>query len=173
MPCYSVNTVCLDFQAGELGLLQKAAAVLGLEIRPGRATRSCGPCRQPGCHAGKGQGDLHPGQGRDRQQAARAVQPGNCRPRRPQARLAEVHENQEQVASEKGGLNMKAEMELTILEGRDHIDQHRQHGRRTPRLGGRVYQAGAPARQQRRETKSTREHHHHHYHDHQHHDHKH
>src|SRR5262249_17823780 len=33
MPCYSVNTVSLDFQAGDLTLLQKAAAVLGLEIR--------------------------------------------------------------------------------------------------------------------------------------------
>jgi len=33
MPCYSVNTVSLDFQAGDLGLLQKAAAALGLEVR--------------------------------------------------------------------------------------------------------------------------------------------
>ncbi len=33
MPCYSVNTVSLDFQAGDLGLLHKAAAALGLEIR--------------------------------------------------------------------------------------------------------------------------------------------
>jgi hypothetical protein len=33
MPCYSVNTVSLDFQAGDLGLLQKAAGALGLEIR--------------------------------------------------------------------------------------------------------------------------------------------
>ena len=33
MPCYSVNTVSLDFQAGDLALLQKAAAVLGLEVR--------------------------------------------------------------------------------------------------------------------------------------------
>jgi hypothetical protein len=33
MPCYSVNTVSLDFQAGDLTLLQKAAAVLGLEVR--------------------------------------------------------------------------------------------------------------------------------------------
>ena|SRR5438128_6111749 len=33
MPCYSVNTVSLDFQAGDLGLLQKAATVLGLEVR--------------------------------------------------------------------------------------------------------------------------------------------
>ena len=33
MPCYSVNTISLDFQAGDLGLLQKAAAVLGLEVR--------------------------------------------------------------------------------------------------------------------------------------------
>jgi hypothetical protein len=33
MPCYSVNTVSLDFQAGDLALLQKAAAALGLEVR--------------------------------------------------------------------------------------------------------------------------------------------
>src|SRR6185369_13419804 len=33
MPCYSVNTVSLDFQAGDLALLQKASAVLGLEVR--------------------------------------------------------------------------------------------------------------------------------------------
>jgi hypothetical protein len=33
MPCYSVNTVSLDFQAGDLGLLQKAAAILGLQAR--------------------------------------------------------------------------------------------------------------------------------------------
>src|SRR5687767_13178188 len=33
MPCYSVNTVSLDFQAGDLALLQKAAIVLGLEVR--------------------------------------------------------------------------------------------------------------------------------------------
>ena len=33
MPCYQVNTVSLDFQAGDLGLLQKAAVVLGLEVR--------------------------------------------------------------------------------------------------------------------------------------------
>jgi hypothetical protein len=33
MPCYSVNTVSLDFQAGDLALLKKAAAVLGLEVR--------------------------------------------------------------------------------------------------------------------------------------------
>jgi hypothetical protein len=33
MPCYSVNTVSLDFQAGDLALLQKAAAVLGLQVR--------------------------------------------------------------------------------------------------------------------------------------------
>ena len=32
MPCYSVNTVSLDFQAGDLSLLQKAASVLGLEV---------------------------------------------------------------------------------------------------------------------------------------------
>jgi hypothetical protein len=33
MPCYSVNTVSLDFQAGDLALLKKAAGVLGLEVR--------------------------------------------------------------------------------------------------------------------------------------------
>ena len=33
MPCYSVNTVSLDFQAGDLALLKKAAVSLGLEIR--------------------------------------------------------------------------------------------------------------------------------------------
>jgi hypothetical protein len=33
MPCYSVNTVSLDFQAGDLTLLQKAAASLGLTVR--------------------------------------------------------------------------------------------------------------------------------------------
>jgi len=33
MPCYSVNTVSLDFQAGELTLLKNAAGVLGLEVR--------------------------------------------------------------------------------------------------------------------------------------------
>jgi hypothetical protein len=33
MPCYSVNTVSLDFQAGDLALLHKAAAALGLEVR--------------------------------------------------------------------------------------------------------------------------------------------
>ena len=33
MPCYQVNTVSLDFQAGNLELLQRAAAVLGLEVR--------------------------------------------------------------------------------------------------------------------------------------------
>ena len=33
MPCYSVNTVSLDFQAGDLGLLKKAATALGLEVR--------------------------------------------------------------------------------------------------------------------------------------------
>ena len=32
MPCYQVNTVSLDFQAGDLGLLQKAAKVLGLVV---------------------------------------------------------------------------------------------------------------------------------------------
>ena len=33
MPCYSVNTVSLDFQAGDLTLLKKAAGVMGLEVR--------------------------------------------------------------------------------------------------------------------------------------------
>ena len=33
MPCYQTNVVSLDFQAGDLGLLQKAAKVLGLEVR--------------------------------------------------------------------------------------------------------------------------------------------
>src|SRR5262245_34063241 len=33
MPCYSVNTVSLDFQAGDLTLLKKAAVSLGLEVR--------------------------------------------------------------------------------------------------------------------------------------------
>ncbi len=33
MPCYSVNTVSLDFQAGDLNLLKKAAAALDLEVR--------------------------------------------------------------------------------------------------------------------------------------------
>ena len=32
MPCYQVNTVKVDFQAGDLALLQKAAAVLGLVV---------------------------------------------------------------------------------------------------------------------------------------------
>jgi hypothetical protein len=32
MPCYQVNTVSLDFQAGDLALLEKAAKVLGLTI---------------------------------------------------------------------------------------------------------------------------------------------
>jgi hypothetical protein len=32
MPCYQVNTVSLDFQAGDLALLQKAAAALGLVV---------------------------------------------------------------------------------------------------------------------------------------------
>ena len=32
MPCYQVNTLSLDFQAGDQGLLRKAAAVLGLEV---------------------------------------------------------------------------------------------------------------------------------------------
>lgn len=34
MPCYQVNTVSVDFQAGDLALLQKAAAVLGLVLSP-------------------------------------------------------------------------------------------------------------------------------------------
>jgi hypothetical protein len=33
MLCYQVNTVSLDFQAGDLALLHKAAAALGLEVR--------------------------------------------------------------------------------------------------------------------------------------------
>ena len=33
MPCYQVNTVSLDFQAGDQALLQKAASALGLEVR--------------------------------------------------------------------------------------------------------------------------------------------
>ena len=32
MPCYQVNTVSVNFQAGDLALLQKAAKVLGLSI---------------------------------------------------------------------------------------------------------------------------------------------
>lgn len=32
MPCYQTNTVSLDFQAGDLPLLQKAAAALGLAV---------------------------------------------------------------------------------------------------------------------------------------------
>jgi hypothetical protein len=32
MPCYQTNVVSLDFQAGDLALLQKAAAVLGLTV---------------------------------------------------------------------------------------------------------------------------------------------
>lgn len=32
MPCYQVNTVSVDFQAGDLALLQKAAAALGLVV---------------------------------------------------------------------------------------------------------------------------------------------
>ena len=32
MPCYQVNTVSVDFQAGNLALLQKAAKALGLTI---------------------------------------------------------------------------------------------------------------------------------------------
>ena len=32
MPCYQVNTVSVDFQAGDLALLQKAAAVLSLVV---------------------------------------------------------------------------------------------------------------------------------------------
>jgi hypothetical protein len=34
MPCYQVNTVSLDVQAGNLDLLQKATAALGLEVAP-------------------------------------------------------------------------------------------------------------------------------------------
>ena len=32
MPCHQVNTVSLDFQAGDLALLEKAAKILGLTI---------------------------------------------------------------------------------------------------------------------------------------------
>jgi hypothetical protein len=32
MPCYQVNTVSVDFQAGDLALLQKAAASLSLVV---------------------------------------------------------------------------------------------------------------------------------------------
>ena len=32
MPCYQVNTVSVDFQAGDLALLQKAAGTLGLVV---------------------------------------------------------------------------------------------------------------------------------------------
>jgi hypothetical protein len=32
VPCYQVNTVSLDFQAGDLALVQKAAKALGLTI---------------------------------------------------------------------------------------------------------------------------------------------
>ena len=35
MPCYSVNTVSLDFQAGDLTLLQKAVTALGLVVTDG------------------------------------------------------------------------------------------------------------------------------------------
>jgi hypothetical protein len=38
MPCYQVNTVSLDFQAGNLELLQKAAARLGLVLRTADGT---------------------------------------------------------------------------------------------------------------------------------------
>jgi hypothetical protein len=37
MPCYQVNTVSVDFQAGNLALLQKAATVLGLVVTDGGA----------------------------------------------------------------------------------------------------------------------------------------
>jgi hypothetical protein len=33
MPCYQVNTVSVDFQAGDLTLLRKAAEALGLVIK--------------------------------------------------------------------------------------------------------------------------------------------
>ena len=32
MPCYQINTISLNFEAGHLGLLQKAAHVLGLIV---------------------------------------------------------------------------------------------------------------------------------------------
>jgi len=35
MPCYQVNTVSVDFQAGNLALLQKAATALGLLVVDG------------------------------------------------------------------------------------------------------------------------------------------
>ena len=37
MPCYQVNTVSVDFQAGNLALLQKAANALGLLVVDGGA----------------------------------------------------------------------------------------------------------------------------------------
>ena len=39
MPCYQVNTVSLDFQAGDQALLKKAAAALGLEVSGNTVTR--------------------------------------------------------------------------------------------------------------------------------------
>lgn len=39
MPCYQTNTVSLDFQAGDMALLKKAAAVLGLEVREANGQR--------------------------------------------------------------------------------------------------------------------------------------
>ena len=37
MPCYQVNTVSVDFQAGDLALLEKAAIALGLVVTDGGA----------------------------------------------------------------------------------------------------------------------------------------
>ena len=39
MPCYQVNTVSVNFQAGDLALLQKAATVLGLVVLDGGSLR--------------------------------------------------------------------------------------------------------------------------------------
>src|SRR4030095_2567562 len=48
MPCYQVNTVSVDFQAGDLALLQKAAAVLGLVVTDGGALGREGRDRRGG-----------------------------------------------------------------------------------------------------------------------------
>lgn len=37
MPCYQVNQVSLDFEAGDQAILKKAAAALGLEVIAGKA----------------------------------------------------------------------------------------------------------------------------------------
>ena len=44
MPCYQVNTVSVDFQAGNLALLQKAAASLGLVVVEGALGREVRDC---------------------------------------------------------------------------------------------------------------------------------